>query len=87
MLQKTLEATLKTKINPTQALIKYQQMRILVENLFVPAILILFNIIIALYTMINPTMNRIITFVIFTVFAILMQGLVIVYAKYWKGRI
>ncbi len=67
----------------TQYLIKLQQLRIMVENLIVPLLLIVFSLSITVIALITTQMYILL---ITDVFCLLMQALVIVYSKFWRGR-
>jgi hypothetical protein len=67
-------------------LLRYQQIRLGIENLTIPVLLILFNIVLALIAILSNDISKLFVFISFAVFSILIQGLVILYSKYWRGR-
>ncbi|MEM0173015.1 MAG: hypothetical protein QXI16_00745 [Sulfolobaceae archaeon] len=73
--------------NVTSNLLKWQQIRIGIENMAVPILLIIFNAVLAFIAILGNNYLYVIVFAIFAGFSLLIQLLVIYYSKYWKGRV
>lgn len=74
------------KNDEVQYLIKIQQIRLFVENLIIPIMLVVFNILLSLFAVFTSGYKNVVVFGGFALFSIIMQGLVIIYSKYWRGR-
>ena len=70
----------------TQRLLQIQQLRLFIENLIIPLLLLVINTVLLFATIININIQKIIVLSIFTVFSLLFYILTIIFAKLWGGR-